>query len=351
MHALQDMPISFPGLFGDWSINPDPKLLDIGNGIYWYGVMICLGVILALLFCARQAPRYGIKEDDIYEFVIWVLPFSLIGARLYYVIFYFDLYRSAEGGVDWGRAIAIWDGGAAIYGAIIAAVIVLLVFAKLKKLSVGALMDVGVMGLFIGQAVGRWGNFFNREAFGTVTDLPWRMRLWLTPTLSVDVHPTFLYESLWNLAGLLIVWLILSKLRSFDGENACFYFGWYAFGRFWIEGLRTDSLYLFDWTIAGEPIRVSQALSLVIFVVAVAVLVIRRSRHPDPEKLFVTRRLMAEAEAQSQAFLAAEAQAAELPEVDAAILEPVRRPESTVPAEPGEAGSGADMDGESPEDN
>jgi len=351
MHALQDMPISFPGLFGDWSINPDPKLLDIGNGIYWYGVMICLGVILALLFCARQAPRYGIKEDDIYEFVIWVLPFSLIGARLYYVIFYFDLYRSAEGGVDWGRAIAIWDGGAAIYGAIIAAVIVLLVFAKLKKLSVGALMDVGVMGLFIGQAVGRWGNFFNREAFGTVTDLPWRMRLWLTSTLSVDVHPTFLYESLWNLAGLLIVWLILSKLRSFDGENACFYFGWYAFGRFWIEGLRTDSLYLFDWTIAGEPIRVSQALSLVIFVVAVAVLVIRRSRHPDPEKLFVTRRLMAEAEAQSQAFLAAEAQAAELPEVDAAILEPVRPPESTVPAEPGEAGSGADMDGESPEDN
>lgn len=351
MHALQDMPISFPGLFGDWSINPDPKLLDIGNGIYWYGVMICLGVILALLFCARQAPRYGIKEDDIYEFVIWVLPFSLIGARLYYVIFYFDLYRSAEGGVDWGRAIAIWDGGAAIYGAIIAAVIVLLVFAKLKKLSVGALMDVGVMGLFIGQAVGRWGNFFNREAFGTVTDLPWRMRLWLTSTLSVDVHPTFLYESLWNLAGLLIVWLILSKLRSFDGENACFYFGWYAFGRFWIEGLRTDSLYLFDWTIAGEPIRVSQALSLVIFVVAVAVLVIRRSRHPDPEKLFVTRRLMAEAEAQSQAFLAAEAQAAEPPEVDAAILEPVRRPESAVPAEPGEAGSGADADESSPEDN
>lgn len=327
MHALQDMPISFPGLFGDWSINPDPKLIDIGNGIYWYGVMICLGVILALLFCAKQAPRYGIKEDDIYEFVIWVLPFSLVGARIYYVIFYMDLYRNAEGGLDWARAVAIWDGGAAIYGAIIAAVIVLIVFAKLKKLSIGALMDVGVMGLFIGQAVGRWGNFFNREAFGTATDLPWRMRLWLTPTLSVDVHPTFLYESLWNLAGLLIVWLILSRLRSFDGENACFYFGWYAFGRFWIEGLRTDSLYLFGWTIGGEPIRVSQALSLVIFVTAVAVLVIRRSRHPDPENLFVTRRLKAEAEEQSQAFLAAEAKAAELPEVDASILEPVRPPE------------------------
>ena len=303
MHALQNMPISFPGLFGDWSINPDPKLLDIGNGVYWYGVLISLGVILALLFCAKQAPKYGIKEDTIYEFVIWALPFSLIGARLYYVIFYLDLYLDGNGALDWGKAIAIWDGGAAIYGGIIAAVIVLVIFAKAKKISIGALMDVGAMGLFIGQAIGRWGNFFNREAFGAETTLPWRMRLWTSATEYIEVHPTFLYESLWNLLGFLILWRLVSKFRRFDGENACFYFAWYAFGRFWIEGLRTDSLYLFDWTWFGQPIRVSQLLSLVLFIAAVAVLIVMRRKHPSPENLFVNRQARAAAAAREAADL------------------------------------------------
>ena len=336
MHALQDMPISFPGLFGDWSINPDPKLLDIGNGVYWYGVLISLGVILAVLFCAKQAPKYGITEDNLYEFVIWVLPFSLIGARLYYVLFYLDLYLDENGSLDWGRAVAIWDGGAAVYGGIIAAVIVLILFAKAKKLSIGALMDVGVMGLFIGQAIGRWGNFINREAFGAETTLPWRMRLWTSATEYIEVHPTFLYESLWNVLGLILVFFVVSKLRSFDGENACFYFAWYAFGRFWIEGLRTDSLYLFDWTIAGQPIRVSQALSVVIFAAAVLYLIIRRSRHPDPAKLFVTRQLMAQAAAQSEQFLAER----EADARDAALLEAVdqagreAQAELSAPSEP-----------------
>ena len=210
MHAMQDMPISFPGLFGDWSFNPDPKLLDIGNGIYWYGVIITVGVLIALLFCARQAPKYGITQDNLYEFFIWALPLSLIGARLYYVIFYLDLYQNADGSLDWSRVIAIWDGGAAIYGGIIAALITLVIFCKAKKLSIGAMMDVCVMGLFIGQAIGRWGNFFNREAFGTETDLPWRMGLWLSSTEYVEVHPTFLYESLWNVLGLIIVYFLVS---------------------------------------------------------------------------------------------------------------------------------------------
>ena len=304
MHAMQNMPISFPGLFGDWVFNPDPKALDIGNGIYWYGIMICLGVILAIFFCSKQTAKYGIKEDDVYEFMIWALPMSVIGARIYYVVFYLDLYRNPDGSFNWKDAIAIWDGGIAIYGAIIAAALTLIIFCKLKKLSVGAMMDLGVLGLFIGQAVGRWGNFFNREAFGEVTTLPWRMGLWLDAATYVEVHPTFLYESLWNTVGFLLLWLVFSRLRSFDGENACFYLAWYAFGRFWIEGLRTDSLYLFDWTIAGEPIRVSQALSVVIFVVAVAVLLIKRSKHPSPEDLFVTRQLMAESAAQAEKFMA-----------------------------------------------
>ena len=336
MHAMQNMPISFPGLFGDWSFNPDPKLLDIGNGVYWYGVLITLGVLVALLFCARQAPKYGITQDDLYTFFIWALPLSLIGARLYYVIFYLDLYKDRNGNLDWGRAIAIWDGGAAIYGGIIAAVITLVIFCKLKKLSIGAMLDVCVMGLFIGQAIGRWGNFFNREAFGTETALPWRMGLWLSSSVYVEVHPTFLYESLWNVLGLIIIYFLVSKLRSFDGENACFYFAWYAFGRFWIEGLRTDSLYLFDWTIAGQPIRVSQALSVVIFVAAVLILIIRRSRHPDPAKLFVTRRLMAQAAAQSEQFLAER----EADERDAALLQAVdqagREADAEVAAQAGE---------------
>ena len=348
MHALQDMPISFPGLFGDWSINPDPKLLDIGNGVYWYGVLISLGVILAVLFCAKQAPKYGITEDNLYEFVIWVLPFSLIGARLYYVLFYLDLYLDENGQLDWGRAVAIWDGGAAVYGGIIAAVIVLILFAKAKKLSIGALMDVGVMGLFIGQAIGRWGNFFNREAFGAETTLPWRMRLWTSATEYIEVHPTFLYESLWNVIGFLILWRVVSKFRSFDGENACFYFAWYAFGRFWIEGLRTDSLYLFDWTFFGQPIRVSQALSLVLFVAAVTVLIVKRRRHPSPEDLFVNRRAKAEAaqaeqlQAQQQAdpsaeeavdFLSRREQTPETPINDAALAEPAPPQKEEVPSQ------------------
>jgi len=304
MHAMQNMPISFPGLFGGLSFNPDPKALDIGNGIYWYGIMICLGVILAILFCSKQAAKYGIKEDDVYEMMIWALPMSVIGARLYYVVFYLDLYRNPDGSFNWSDAIAIWDGGIAIYGAIIAAAITLIIFSKAKKLSIGAMMDLGSMGLFIGQFIGRWGNFFNREAFGETTTLPWRMGLWMDASTYVEVHPTFLYESLWNFVGFLLLWLVISRLRSFDGENACFYLAWYAFGRFWIEGLRTDSLYLFDWTIAGEPVRVSQALSVVIFVVAVAVLLIKRSKHPSPDDLFVTRRLMAESAEQSEKFVA-----------------------------------------------
>ena len=124
----------------------------------------------------------------------------------------------------------------------------------------------------MGQLIGRWANFINREAFGGLTDLPWRMRLWVSSYQYIEVHPTFLYESLWNLVGLLLLLFVVSKGRRFDGENTWFYFLWYGLGRFWIEGLRTDSLYLFDWTFLGEPIRVSQALSLVMMVVAAIML-------------------------------------------------------------------------------
>ena len=241
--------------------------------------------------CCRQGKKYGITEDNVYDMMIWQIPLCIIGARLYYVIFYLDLYRTAEGGFNWGKMIAIWDGGLAIYGAVIVALFVLLVFCRKKGISFGAFADLGVMGLLIGQAVGRWGNFMNREAFGGETTAPWRMRLWTSASEYIEVHPTFLYESLWNLAGLALIYFVISRARTFDGENTCFYFIWYGIGRTWIEGLRTDSLYLFGWELFGQPIRVSQLLSVGLVIAGLAVLVVNKRRHPrGRDALFVTKK-------------------------------------------------------------
>ena len=195
-YARTDMPISFPGLFGEWSVNPDPVAIPVGNGVRWYGIIICAGLILAVLFCCRQGKKYGITEDNIYDMMIWQIPLCIIGARVYYVLFYLDLFRRADGSLNFGKMAAIWDGGLAIYGAVIVAFFVLKVFCRRKKLSFGAFADLGVMGLLIGQAVGRWGNFVNREVFGGETTVPWRMRVWVSASEYIEVHPTFLYLSL-----------------------------------------------------------------------------------------------------------------------------------------------------------
>ena len=324
MRAMTDSPIRFPGLLGDWEFTMSSKALDIGNGIYWYGILIALGLILAVCFCMTQRRKYGISEDNILDSVLWGIPCGVIGARLYYVIFYLDSFRNADGGIDFKQVIAIWDGGLAIYGAVIAVVLVALVLSRVKKFSLWAMMDVVVMGLLIGQAVGRWGNFMNREAFGTETTLPWRMQLTLRTGELVEVHPTFLYESLWNVIGLLLIVFIVSKARRFDGENTCFYFLWYGIGRFFIEGLRTDSLYLFDWQIMGQPIRVSQALSLVMIVVSLVVLLYNVNKK-DRKPLYVE--VVAAAE---EAKLAAE--------VEEAAQEPAAEVAEEVPAVEEEVG-------------
>ena len=272
MTALKDMPISFPGLFGDWEFNPDPIAIHIGHGVYWYGIILACAMLAGLFLCMKQAKRFGLTEDNVLDLVLWAVPCCILGSRIYYVIFYLDLYRSADGSLDWGRIIAIWDGGLAIYGTVIAGVIVVLIFTKVKKLRFAAMTDLAAMGLLLGQIIGRWANFINREAFGGLTELPWRMRLWVSASQYIEVHPTFLYESLWNLVGLLLMLFVITKGRRFDGENTWFYFLWYGLGRAWIEGLRTDSLYLFDWTFMGQPIRVSQALSMVMVVVAAVML-------------------------------------------------------------------------------
>ena len=273
MTVLKNMPISFPGLFGDWEFNPDPIALHIGHGVYWYGIILAFAMLMGLLLCMKQAKRFGLKEDNVLDMVLWAVPICIIGARLYYVLFYLDLYRRPDGSLDWGEMIAIWDGGIAIYGAVIAGVLVAYFYTRHKKLKFAAMTDLCVMGLMLGQCIGRWANFINREAFGGPTDLPWRMRLWTSATEYVEVHPTFLYESLWNLVGVLLLIFVMTKIRRFDGQNTWFYFLWYGIGRTWVEGLRTDSLYLFDWTLFGQPIRVSQALSVVMVLISASVLI------------------------------------------------------------------------------
>ena len=297
---MTDSPIRFPGLFGDWAFTLSAKALDIGNGAYWYGILIAMGMLLAVWFCMNRRTQYGLREEDVMDGLLFGVPLSIIGARVYYVIFYLDLYRNTDGSFNWGKAVAIWDGGLAIYGGVITAFLVMLVLSRVRRLRLWALTDLVVMGLLIGQAVGRWGNFMNREAFGTETTLPWRMQLVTTAGKLVEVHPTFFYESLWNVIGLLLLVNVVAKARRFDGENTCFYFLWYGTGRFFIEGLRSDSLYLFNWTIAGQPIRVSQALSLVMVVASLALLIYNVKLRPHKrEELYVNvvARRAAEAEA------------------------------------------------------
>lgn len=279
--------VSFPGLGLEFELNRVAFSIG-GFNVYWYGLLIGIGFMLAGTYALLNARKVGVDSDRLIDVVMVGLVCGVIGARLYYVIFYLDLYRNADGSLNWGDMIAVWDGGLAIYGAVIAALIVVFFYTRHKKLPFFAMTDLGAMGLLLGQIIGRWANFINREAFGGLTDLPWRMRLWVSSSQYIEVHPTFLYESLWNLAGLGLLLFVISKGRRFDGENTWFYFLWYGLGRFWIEGLRTDSLYLFNWTIGGQPIRVSQALSLVMVFVSLFMLYYHIKLHPHkPEELYV----------------------------------------------------------------
>ena len=278
--------ISFPGLGLEFTLNRVAFTIPVlGRPVYWYGVIITAGLVLAVFLCIRWGRRFGITEDNIIDMMLFAVPAALVAVRVYYVVFNLELYRRADGSLDWRAIFSYSDGGLAIYGAIISSAIVLLIFCRKRKLSFLAYADLGVHGLFIGQLIGRWGNFMNVEAYGSATGLPWRMcgssiaaemlrdgyvdqagyEAILSGTLGV--HPTFFYESAWNFVGLIAVYLI-GKKRRFDGECFLFYFFWYGLGRTWIEGLRTDSLYLFGWELFGAPIRVSQLLSAVVCVAA-----------------------------------------------------------------------------------
>ena len=271
--------VSFPGL--GFAVNVKEIAFRIFNRpIHWYGIIIAAGFLLAEYYCCRKAADYGIEQDDIIDLLIFAVPLCIIGARLYYVIFYLDLYRNPDGSLDFLRMLRIWDGGLAIYGGIIVAILTLLVFCKIKKIPFLAFADVGSFGMLIGQLVGRWGNFVNVEAYGAPTDLPWRMGIYDTVNgvyQYMEVHPTFLYESLWNLVGFLLLALVVAKHRKFDGQIFLGYIAWYGLGRAWIEGLRTDSLYFFS-----TGLRVSQILALISFVLALAVMIVQlRRKHQN----------------------------------------------------------------------
>ena len=252
--------VTFPGLGLTFQLDPVPFSI-FGWPIHWYGIIIAAGFLLAVTYCSRVSRRFGIREDDLADMLVFAAPLGILGARLYYIIFYLDLFRDADGALDFGKMVRIWDGGLAIYGGIIASVLTLLVFCKVRKIPFLAFADLGSFGLLIGQAVGRWGNFVNVEAYGSETTLPWRMGIYEVvngTTVYKEVHPTFLYESLWNLLGLVLLILLARRARKFDGQIFFNYIGWYGIGRFVIEGLRSDSLYLFH-----TGIRVSQLLALV----------------------------------------------------------------------------------------
>lgn len=278
--------VSFPGLGLEFQLNR--VAFHVGSWpVYWYGVIIAAGFLLAVMYCSRQAPRFGIRQDDIIDMLFFAVPLSIIGARVYYIIFYPELYRRADGSWDFGAMVRIWDGGLAIYGGVIMAVITLLVFCKVRKIKFLAFADLGSYGMLIGQMVGRWGNFVNIEAHGGPTDLPWRMGIYqyVDGTRQyMEVHPTFLYESLWNLAGLLLLIWVGKKHRKFDGQIFLGYFAWYGVGRGFIEGLRTDSLYFLN-----TPIRVSQVFGFATAAVAIILLVILLTRKHDLAKLWVNQ--------------------------------------------------------------
>ncbi len=274
--------ISFPSL--GIEVNP-PRAVELGAfSFHYYGLVIACGLILAVIYACKRSKAFGLKEDDILDGVLWVTPFAILCARAYYVLFSWADY--AEEPIT---ALYIWEGGLAIYGGVLGAVLGVIVFCRIKKIKITALLDMVLLGFLIGQSIGRWGNFFNREAFGAATDSFLRMGLFNRVTGQWEYyHPTFLYESLWNLMGLILLHFA-SRHRKYDGQIALGYAAWYGLGRTIIEGLRVDSLYWGNF-------RVSQILAAVSCLTAVGILLWQWFRPHDPKDMFVNQMAAREAE-------------------------------------------------------
>ena len=270
--------IRFPGL--GIEVNPDPVLVSFGGfSIHWYGVIIAVGLFLAAAYICRRAPAFGLTEDNFLSMLLIALPLGIIGARAYYCLFNWKLYAANPVSV-----LYVWEGGLAIYGGVIGGAIGAILYCRFSKTPFGPMADMCGLGLLIGQSVGRWGNFVNREAHGGVTDGLLRMGLTGPGGQVTYYHPTFLYESVWNLLGFVLLHFFSKKHRRYDGEIFTMYVGWYGLGRAWIEGMRTDSLYFCG-------LRVSQLLAVLSCLAAVGLLVWNLYIRPkDPELMYVRRR-------------------------------------------------------------
>ena len=268
--------LSFPGLgIGEFDVNKIAFTV-FGRNVAWYGIIVTLAIVSVCATVYIKAPSRGIKRDDILDYFIFSIIFGIIGTRLYYVLFDgIGSYIKTDGSVlenIWGtfvNIIAIWNGGLAIYGGIIAVVLTVFFVSKKKKISMLKILDMAGHGALLGQAIGRWGNFMNAEAHGAETDIFCRMGIKDNFGVTHYYHPTFLYESLWNLCGFFVIMLLLKlKRQKYDGQVFLWYVTWYGFGRMFIEGLRTDSLY-----IGSTNIRVSQMLAFILFLVGTALLI------------------------------------------------------------------------------
>lgn len=261
--------VTFPHLGLEFNINP--VAFSIGSfHVYWYGIIIAAGFLLALIYASFSCKKMNIDINRLFDVVIVGLIAGVIFARLFYVVFY-------PGDKYWKNPLEIFqihDGGLAIYGGIIGAVVFGSLMAKLRKLKVTAVLDIAALGFLIGQCVGRWGNFINQEAFGSATELPWGMHSENTAAVvDGNVHPCFLYESLLCLLGFVLLHFFTRRFRRYDGQTFLLYIVWYGACRFFIEGLRTDSL-----IIPGTGLRVSQVVAAACVVAGIILLVLFRHR-------------------------------------------------------------------------
>lgn len=251
----------------------DPVALTLGPiVIHWYGIIIGVGIILALIIAMREAPRRGLDKEIFADLLLWAIPIAIISARIYYVIFEWDYYQRNP-----GEIIAIWHGGIAIHGALIGAVLTAYVFAKKRNVSFWKLADIAAPSIILGQAIGRWGNFMNQEAHGGEVTRAFLENLHLPEFIINQMyingayyHPTFLYESAWNFLGFLVL-ILLRRVNLRRGEMFLTYIIWYSVGRFFIEGLRTDSLMLGD-------LRMAQVISIALIAFAVVAWIYRRMK-------------------------------------------------------------------------
>ncbi|MFC5602412.1 prolipoprotein diacylglyceryl transferase [Sporosarcina koreensis] len=249
----------------------DPTAFSLGPiDIRWYGILITTGIILAFIVVQKEMVKRGMHPDFLTDLLIWAVPISIVSARIYYVIFSWDSYK--DNPVD---VIKIWEGGIAIHGALIGAFLTTYIYTKRRGISFWKVVDIAVPGILIGQIIGRWGNFVNQEAHGGPVSQTFLENTWIPDWImnqmtinGVTYHPTFLYESLWNVVGLIII-LLLRKVPLKRGEMFFFYLTWYSIGRFFIEGMRTDSLY-------GGDLRAAQIVSIIAILFSVTMFIWRR---------------------------------------------------------------------------